>query len=182
MKQNRILVAVFACCVLAVAAYTWAKVVSDHDPTVDFAGYSTFGWIDRDDAIEAQLPEHLRMRLRRVTEEVLGEKGFLPAPAPPQTDFQLTYHFGATDELEVYHVSYSPYRPWGYGYWGGYNYGYSGLRKYKKGTLVLDIVDARTHKLVWVGYIEKEVQSTNPSGKRITKSVTKLLKTFPPKK
>jgi len=47
---------------------------------------------------------------------------------------------------------------------------------------VLDIVDARTQKLVWMGILEKEVQSVNPPGKRIQKATTKLLKNFPPKK
>jgi hypothetical protein len=47
---------------------------------------------------------------------------------------------------------------------------------------VLDIVDARTHQLVWMGRVEKEVRSANPPGKRIQKSVTKLLKNFPPQK
>lgn len=47
---------------------------------------------------------------------------------------------------------------------------------------MLDIVDARTQKLVWMGILEKEVQSVNPPGKRIQKATTKLLKNFPPKK
>jgi hypothetical protein len=32
-----------------------------------------------------------------------------------------------------------------------------------------------------MGILEKEVQSTNPPGKRIQKSIKKLLKNFPPK-
>jgi hypothetical protein len=78
-------------------------------------------------------------------------------------------------------VPYSTYSPWGYGYWGGFNYGYTEVRSYKKGTLVLDIVDARTHQLVWVGILDKEVRSVNPPSKRIQKTITKLLKNFPPK-
>ncbi len=94
--------------------------ISDHDPNADFSSYKTYGWLDREDSIEGQLPDHLRIRLRRVTEEVLAEKGLEPAPAPPQTDLLLTYHFGATEEFQVNYMPYSPYRTWGYGYWGGY--------------------------------------------------------------
>jgi len=79
-------------------------------------------------------------------------------------------------------VPYSLYRPYGYGYWGGYGYSYTQVRRYNQGTIVLDIVDARTHQLVWVGILDKEVRSANPPGKRIEKSVKKLLKNFPPKK
>jgi hypothetical protein len=179
MSRKR-LVAVLAIVVAAAAGYVWAKVISDFDPNADFSSYKTYGWLDREDADDERLPEHLRMRLRRVTEEVLAEKGLEPAPAPPQTDLFLTYHFGATEEFAVDYVGYSVYQPWGYGYWGGYGGGYSTVRKYTEGTLVLDIVDARTHQLVWMGSIEKEVRSVNPPGDRIEKAVTKLLKSFPP--
>lgn len=164
-----------------VGGYAWAKVRYDRDPSVDFSAYTTYAWLERDNSVESQLPDHLRLRLHRVTEEVLAEKGFEPAPAPPQTDLLLTYYLGATDELQINHVPWGPMSPWGYGYWGGFNYGYTEVRSYKKGTLVLDIVDARTHQLVWVGILEKEIQSVNPPGKRIQKSVEKLLKNFPPK-
>ena len=182
MKSRARIVALFFCCIALVAAYTWAKVRFDSDPAADFSAYSTYGWLERDNSVESQLPDHLRIRLRRVTEEVLAEKGFDPAPAPPQTDLLLTYYLGAKDELQITHIPYSAMSPWGYGYWGGFNYGYTEVRSYKKGTLVLDIVDARTRQLVWVGILEKEIQSANPPGKRVQKSVKKLLKNFPPKK
>jgi hypothetical protein len=35
--------------------------------------------------------------------------------------------------------------------------------------------------MVWTGVVEKEVRSVNPSGKRIQKTIKKLLKNFPPK-
>lgn len=122
-----------------------------------------------------------RFRLRRVTEDVLAEKGLEPAPAPPQTDLLLTYYFNDKDEVRINQVSWGAYSPWGYGYWSGYSYGYTEVRSYKQGTLVLDIVDAHTHKLVWTGTLEKEIRSANPPGDRVEKSVAKLLKNFPPK-
>lgn len=175
-------IATCACLFALAAGYAWAKVRFDYDHSVDFSGYSTYAWIERDNSVESMIPEHLNIRLRRVTEDVLAEKGFDPAPAPPQTDLLLTYYYSDTNELQINHIPYSPYSPWGYGYWGGFNYGYTEVRSYTKGTLVLDIVDARTHQLVWVGVLDKEVQSANPPGKRIEKAITKLLKDFPPKK
>ena len=47
---------------------------------------------------------------------------------------------------------------------------------------MLDIIDARTHNLMWTGVLEREVRSVNPSGKQIQKSLKKLLKNFPPEK
>jgi len=174
-------VVVAAALLALLAGYAWASVTFDYDHAADFSGYSTYAWLERDNSVESQLPEHLRLRLRRVTEDVLADKGFEPSPAPPQTDLLLTYYYGAKDELSVSFVSWGPYSPWGYGHWGGYNYGYTDVRKYKEGTLVLDIVDAHTHQMVWTGVVEKEIRSVNPSGKRIEKTINKLLKNFPPK-
>ena len=175
-------VAMGACGLALVAGYAWAKVTFDFDPAVDFSSYSTYAWIERDNSVESQIPDYLNIRLQRVTEDVLAEKGLEPAPAPPQTDLLLTYYYSDKDEVQVNYIAYSPYSPWGYGYWPGFNYGYTEVRSYVKGTLVLDIVDAHTHKLVWMGILTKEVQSANPPGKRIEKSINKLLKNFPPKK
>lgn len=169
-----------ACAAVMAAGLVWAKVVSDHDPNADFSSYSTYEWLERENSAEHLLPNHLRLRLRRVTEEVLATKGLQPSPAPPQTDLLLTYYLSTEQKLEIEHVGYSPYSPWGYGYWPGFNYGYTEVRSYPEGTLVLDIVDARTRKLVWIGTLQREVRSTDPSGKQIRKSVTKLLKSYPP--
>jgi hypothetical protein len=158
----------------------WAKVVTDHDPDTDFSSYTTYGWLERENSIEELLPDHLRLRLRRVTEDVLAEKGLEPAPAPPQTDLLLTYYFSADRQFQVDYIPYSAYSPWGYGWWGGYGGGITEVRSYTEGTLVLDIVDARTHKLVWIGTVAKEIRSVNPSGKQIEKTISKLLKDFPP--
>lgn len=174
------LVAAIVAVISMTAVLAWAKVIFDFDPNADFSKYKTYGFLERGDSLESQLPDHLRIRLHRVTEEVLAEKGLEPAPAPPQTDLLLTYHFGASEEFRVDYMPYSPYRPWGYGYWGGYGGGYTEVRRYTEGTLVLDIVDAKTHKLVWFGSISKEIRSVDPPGKRIEKTITKLLKNFPP--
>ncbi len=176
---NKRLVAAIAALVAVTAVVAWAKAIFDFDPNADFSSYKTYGWLEREDSIEGQLPDHLRIRLRRVTEEVLAEKGLEPAPAPPQTDLLLTYHFGASEEFRVNYMPYSSYRTWGYGYWGGYG-GYTDVRRYTEGTLVLDIVDAKTHQLVWFGSISKEIRSVDPPGKRIGKTITKLMKNFPP--
>ena len=58
------------CLVGMAAGYAWAKVTFDYDHALDFSGYSTYAFLERDNSIETQLPDHLRVRLHRVTEEV----------------------------------------------------------------------------------------------------------------
>jgi hypothetical protein len=171
-----------ACLLVGVTASVWAKVISDHDESVDFSAYSTYAWLSREGSADAELPEHLRIRLQRVTEEVLAAKGFEPSPAPPQTDLLLTYYLGLEKELRIDYVAYGSASPWGYGSWGSYGAGYAQAREYAQGTLVLDIVDARTHQLVWTGRLEKTIRSADPPGDRVEKAVKKLLEDFPPGK
>ena len=162
------------------AGIAWAKMYTDFDPSADFSSYATYAWIEPKAADQSELPDYLRRRLRRVTEDVLATKGLEPSLAPPQTDLLLTYHFSINRDVVIDYVPYSLYQPFGYSYWPGYTYTYTQVRSYAKGTVVLDIVDARTHQLVWVGTVEKEIQSANPPGKKIEKTVAKLLKNFPP--
>lgn len=180
MMINRRLVSALAVLIAATAVCAWAKVIFDFDPNADFSSYKTYGWLEREDSVEELLPDHLLIRLQRVTEDVLAEKGLEPAPAPPQTDLFLTYHFSAAREFQVDYVPYSMYQPWGYGYWGGYGGGATYVRSYDEGSLVLDIVDVRTHQLVWTGTVTKEIRSVNPPSKRMEKTIGKLLKNFPP--
>jgi len=170
------------CLLVGVTASVWAKVISDHDENVDFSAYSTFAWLSREGSADAELPEHLRIRLQRVTEEVLTAKGFEPSPAPPQTDLLLTYYLGLEKDLRIDWVVYGATSPWGYGSWGGYGYGYAQAREYAEGTLVLDIVDARSRQLVWTGRMEKTIRSADPPGDQVERTVKKLLADFPPKK
>jgi hypothetical protein len=164
---------------LAVSA--WAKVISDHDPSADFSAYTSYAWMSRDNSADTQLPEHLRIRLQRISEDVLATKGLEPAPALPQADLLLTYYLSLDSALRIDYVAYGAASPWGYGYWGGYSYGYAQAREYTEGTLVLDIVDARTRQLVWTGRLETTIRSADPPGYRVEKAVKKLLKDFPPK-
>jgi hypothetical protein len=56
-----------------------------------------------------------------------------------------------------------PYYGYGWGYpyyYGGWGYVYAADREhYKEGTIIIDLIDARTHKVVWRGFGVSEVHS-----------------------
>lgn len=75
-------------------------------------------------------------------------------------------------------------RPGLYGYWGGVRTA-SGqttfqAHNYKEGSLVIEIVDASTNKLVWegIGNVEFEKKPKNPD-EVISSAVNKILAGFP---
>ena len=167
---------------------------SEWNREVDFEALKSYAWISQDKgpSREQQLPSHLDLRLRRVVDEILSdEKGFEKAPSPARADFLLAYYIDTRKGLKVNYSAYAGYYGgYGYGYWPGY-YGPRGMgfatagamptvREYTTGTLVLDIVDPETKTLIWTGVIQGEAKYRNPSGERVTKVMTQMLKKFPP--
>jgi len=168
--------------ILAIGACSSTKVEYHSDPSADFSAYRLYSWIEpsEEDAAKYTPPKHLDRRFRRVVDDAMAEKGFERSPVEPAADLLMVYYVAVNSELRVTSV---PYGYWGvhqYGYWPGYGYGATEVRKYNEGTVLLDIIDAKTHQMVWTGTVTKAVHSSNPSSDKIAKTVKQLLKGFPP--
>jgi len=106
-------------------------------------------------------------------------------------DFYVTYHVVMEDKLEP-----SAYdQMYGYGFWGrGYRYpsplfyhpGLDGaVRVYNQGSLIIDMVDAKTQQPIWRGVSEKRLnKGLSPQKQReiLTSAVLEVLAQFPPVK
>ena len=95
-------------------------------------------------------------------------------------DFRLVMYAGAEATLQVSAFGY------GYGprstFWGP-TAGFVESYVYRDGTLVLDVVDARTNELAWRGTAQGVLDaSMNPEDRRklVTEAIDKMLKNFPP--
>lgn len=67
----------------------------------------------------------------------------------------------------------------GFGY-GGYSYGgFPSSSTNTDGTLILDVVDAKTGDIIWQKAISGDVSNPNRLDKQINKGVRKLMKDFP---
>lgn len=67
----------------------------------------------------------------------------------------------------------------GFGY-GGYGYGgFPSSNTNTDGTLILDVVDAKTGDIIWQKAISGDVSNPNRLDKQINKGVKKLMKDFP---
>jgi len=71
---------------------------------------------------------------------------------------------------------------YGYGYWGAYGYGSYYLEPQVVGTLVVDIVDAKSGELLWRGLSERDMHPTSSPDhrlKRINREVSKIFRKYP---
>lgn len=104
-------------------------------------------------------------------------------------DFYVTYHVVMEEKLEP-----SAYdQMYGFGYWGrSYRYPSSifyrpnldgGVRVYNQGSLIIDMVDAKTQQPIWRGVSEKRLnKGLSPQKQReiLTGAVLEVLTQFPP--
>ncbi|HEY0776934.1 MAG TPA: DUF4136 domain-containing protein, partial [Gemmatirosa sp.] len=88
--------------------------------------------------------------LRDDLRQALVAKGY--APGGPQADFSVAYYAAARKALDVSTVDYGyPYRRW----WGPREE--QEVRQVNQGTVVIDVIDRRTNRLVWRGTGRTEV-------------------------
>ncbi len=129
--------------------------------------------------------------LENAVESTLAEKGYQRDENNP--DMLIGYHFFVEQKERT--VSdpaplYGPYMGWGRWGWRGWGpawYGWGSGRqshreKYEAGTVVLDIVDAKTRKLVWRGSVEKAVDNPTQISRQLERDVNKIVEKVPEEK
>ena len=117
-------------------------------------------------------------RVISAIESELSSKGILEVESNP--DMYVTYHASIREDKQYVTDNF------GYGYgrrWSGMGMGTSTTRAYTytKGTLLVDLWDAKKEQLIWRGSATDTV-SDNPekNSKKIHKAMEKLFKKFPP--
>ncbi len=186
MKALRILSALMV--LVQLAACSTLSVQSDYDPDYDFSRLKTWSWVpnaqpSQDVRINNDL---MRRRIERAIEQVLAARGYrrIDKGTP---DFQVNW-FGAIDRKIRYETINHFYGGIGYGpyygaYWPAYSHTYP--VEYEQGTLIIDVLDGKTHKLVWRGTGSDYVtEHKDPAelDKGIREAVEKILANFPPRR
>ena len=187
----------FAALVLVALALTAApafgqKIYIDYDKDYDASNNKTFAWRVTEDSSVAAANPLLHSRILNGIEHYITMNGTLEVESDP--DVWVTYHASSREEV-VFNTS-----TYGYGYPGGWHGGYGGyygrgyygggyyggassvstVSTYQRGTLIVDVWDAKSNELVWRGIAENITISDNPSKmmKRIDKALEKMVKAW----
>jgi hypothetical protein len=160
---------------LALASCATMRVGSFVERGTNFTVYRTYAW-----ASDAQLNtgdprldnnEFFQARLQAAVEKGLSTRALDKAESG-QPDFVLHYHASVTQQVDA----------------GGADekYGYCEDCRpsvFDAGTLTLDVVDARTNRLVWRGWAESTfdgvIDNQEWLERRIDEGVIRILQTFP---
>lgn len=169
--------------VCALAACSTVSVTTNYDRTVSFAKYRTYSLSP---ASKGQtLSPSSEAALRDALRAELAAKGIVEASSG-RADVAVVRHVFTQEKLSV-----QQYTDWGYGFGGWpYGYGYYGMwagapqtytdvSQYTEGTLVLDLVDNRTKKLVFRGVGTAVVGGPESNANKIREAVRKIVADVP---
>lgn len=161
------------------------KVTSDYDKAVNFPQYKTFT-LHQVDSTKQAISQLNQDRIQNAVRSEMIKKGFQESQTGDllvHTTVVLQDKKSVTSNTDFYGYG-GMYRPWG---WGG-GMGVSGyttynVQDYKDGSLIIDIADSKTQKLVWEGVGNKEIDKPlKDPDTEISQAVASILAKFPPGK
>ncbi|MFY2557522.1 DUF4136 domain-containing protein [Corallococcus terminator] len=179
---------------LALTACASIDVSSNYDPSAvqQLDGYKTYAWLPQPEGTDKRIYNPIvGGEVQRAADDYLQSHGYQKVDAGANPDFLIGWHGAIDNKIEADTVnSYYgyPYDPMWDPFYGGGPVVMSApetyVREYEQGTLLLDIVDARSKKLVWRGQAQSEIDDNAKAEKQqsnINKAVTEMLERFPPK-
>jgi hypothetical protein len=162
------------------------QVHSDYDPSASFVHLKTYAWNAATKKVtgDPRLDDpSLDKRIREITELQLATQGYTKASGGTP-DFLVGYHVALEKKLAVSTMNdYYGYRAgWGWSYGAGtgtvtpesYTY------EYEQGSLIIDVVNPKTHDLMWRGSAQAEVNRKR-GNEQLTEAIRRILELFPPR-
>ena len=178
--------AVFLLLALALAATpAFAQKVSiDYDSNYDMDSIKTFAWAKTPETSLEKSEPLIHSRLVNGIEYYMTKGGLVEAETDP--DVYVTYHTNTRTDVSVNTTAFNYAVPMGW-YGGGFG-AYRGIgvgvsaastvTSYEKGTLIVDVWDRRTKKLVWRGTAANitVTEEARKMTKRLDKALDKMVK------
>jgi Domain of unknown function (DUF4136) len=156
-----------------VAAAAWASITTDYDHNVNFVNFRNYSWgkLETANSIWDE-------RVKSAVDSALAARGWTLTTSGGDV---LVNAFGKTHPEHTINTFYD-------GFGGGWRWrGFGDFGEattsdtYKVGTLVVDMFDPNTKKLIWRG-VATEMLSSNPekNTRKLDAEVHKLFQHFPP--
>jgi len=163
---------VAALIVVLLASAVWADVNVDWDKSADFSQYKTYTW-GRGTPAKNPLWDQ---RIMESVDKQLAAKGLQKVAPDANPDLIVLYHAAVGSETQMNTTTTGG---WGWA-WGG-GMATTTVDKIPTGELSVDIGDAKTKKLLWLG-ASNDTLADNPdkNQKKLDKAVEKMFKKFPP--
>src|SRR6202171_4500858 len=147
---------------------------SDYDHSVNFGQYKTFSW----EKVQTKDPL-LVDRIKSAVNSALSAKGWTLVPSGGDVEVFAIETTQNQQTLDTFYNGFGGGRRWG-GF-GGFGDATTTVETYKVGTLVVDLFDAKTEKLVWRSSASDTLSDkADKNTKNLAKGVNKMFQHFPP--
>jgi hypothetical protein len=172
--QSKIGAAVGLMLVLAAASFA-QDVKSDYDHSADFSQYKTFSW----EKVQTKDPLMVD-RIKSAVNSALSAKGWTLVPSGGDVEVFAIETTQDKQTLDTFYNGFGGGRRWG-GFGGGFGDATTTVDTYKVGTLVVDLFDAKTEKLIWRSSASDTLSDkADKNTKNLDKGVSKMFQHFPP--
>ena len=162
---------------IGLAACTTVRTTVDFDRSADFSKYRTYKWIEGESLTENSI---VLKRLTAAIDRQILAKGLVKAD-PADLLVALQAH---RSRETVYYPQSRVAWGWGYGpgWWRG-NLVYWHPEEIPVGTLVVDLVDAKSNQLVWRGVARRVLDpmaSVEEKERNADETAARLFESYPP--
>ena len=172
---------------LTLVACAGIETSTNYDPNAvaTLSQYRTYSWLPAPQGQNTRVyNDVVEARVKQAVNQYLQARGYRLVDQNP--DFKVGWHGAIDQKLDI--GTMDTYYGYGWGPWySPYSVGavpQTYVREYEEGTLILDVVDAASNKLVWRGTAQAEL-STDASAedrqKKLNEAVNKIFDEFPPK-
>jgi Domain of unknown function (DUF4136) len=173
--QRSLYASVGVALLLATASFA-EQVKTDYDHSADFSQYKTYSWE------KVQTPDPLWVgRTKDAVNAALAAKGWTQVDSGGQVAIVAVEMTKNQQTLNTFYDGFGG--GWGWRRFGGGGFGEATTTTdtYKVGTLVVDLFDASSKKLVWRGSASDTLSDKSEKNiKNLNKSVQKMFDHFPP--
>jgi acylphosphatase len=166
----RLPIAIALILVAAASAFP-REVKSDYDHHANFSQYKTYSWAK----VETTSPLW-NDRVKEAVDRELAAKGWTQVPSDGDVSIVA---IGTTRDKPTLQTFYDGFDGW---LWNGFGDATTYVEHYTEGTLVIDMFDTKSKKLVWRGSVSDMISDKPEKNiKELDTSVHKLFDRFPPR-
>ena len=155
---------------------------------INFSNYKTFAWANSGDTKMTDRADNdiIDNNIKNSVSRELERKGWTETEKKPDVLIDYTIAVKRAVKRESDPMYFYPYTQYLWGRGGIYSIWYPsalmGYRSYnvpfKEGELTVNMIDAKTNKLIWQGWAKGEINSKNVTTKEATAQVKSIFKKF----
>jgi hypothetical protein len=159
--------------ILVLASVSFAQTVkADYDHSTNFGQYKTYSWGN----VQTKDP-FLVDRIEDAVNGALTARGWTLVPSGGDVEIFAIETTQDQQTLDTFYNGFGVGRRWG----GGFGDATTTVENYKEGTLVIDLLDAKSEKLIWRSSSSDTLSDkADTNTKNLDKGVSKMFEHFPP--